>query len=101
VRENLLPVLRLHKIHNLEPDSQRLEEGILIVLEARNGNLCLFVDELLGQQQTVIKGLSEYIGKQGEACGVSGCTILGDGEVCLILDVQALSEGNSMGEDNG
>ncbi len=100
VRENLLPVLRLHKIHNLEPDSLRLEEGLLIVLEARNGNLCLFVDELLGQQQTVIKGLSEYIGKQGEAYGVSGCTILGDGEVCLILDVQALSEEKSGGENN-
>lgn len=101
VRDNLLPVLRLHKIHNIEPDSMRLEDGLLIVLEAKNGNLCLFVDDLLGQQQTVIKGLSDYISKQGEALGVSGCTILGDGEVCLILDVQALSEEQGRGETNG
>jgi two-component system chemotaxis sensor kinase CheA len=100
VRDRLIPVLRLHEIHNLQPDSTKLIEGLLIVLEARGGNLCLFVDELLGQQQTVIKGLSEYIGKLGEVSGVSGCTILGDGEVCLILDVQALSEEHSGGEEN-
>ncbi len=92
VRNNLLPVLRLHKIHNIEPDSRRFEDGILIILESREDNICLFVDELLGQQQTVIKSLSQYIGRQGEVSGVSGCTILSDGEVCLILDVQALVE---------
>ncbi|HFQ80389.1 MAG TPA: chemotaxis protein CheA [Desulfobacterales bacterium] len=92
VRNSLLPILRLHKIHNIEPDSRRFEDGILIILESREGNICLFVDELLGQQQTVIKSLSQYIGRQGEVSGVSGCTILSDGEVCLILDVQALVE---------
>ncbi|MFW8600256.1 chemotaxis protein CheW [Desulfobacterota bacterium M19] len=92
VRNNLLPILRLHKIHNIAPDSHRFEDGILIILESREGNICLFVDELLGQQQTVIKSLSQYIGRQGEVSGVSGCTILSDGEVCLILDVQALVE---------
>ncbi len=92
VRNNLLPILRLHKIHNIDPDSRRFEDGILIILESRGGNICLFVDELLGQQQTVIKSLSHYISQQGEVSGVSGCTILSDGEVCLILDVQALVE---------
>ncbi len=93
VREHLLPVIRLHELHNIEPDSRDLDKGILIVLESRVGqNLCLFVDELMGQQQTVIKGLSNYINKLGDAGGVSGCTILGDGAVCLILDVSALEE---------
>ncbi len=101
VRENLLPVLRLHKLHDIVPDSCKLTEGILIVLDSRGGSVCLFVDELLGQQQTVIKGLSHYIGKLGEVRGVSGCTILGDGEVCLILDVQALTEEQGKGEGNG
>jgi len=55
-------------------------------------NLCLFVDELLGQQQTVIKSLSDYIGALGNVSGVTGCTILGNGEVCLILDVRGLEE---------
>jgi two-component system chemotaxis sensor kinase CheA len=53
-----------------------------------NGQMVgLFADELLGQQQAVIKGLSSYLGRSR---GVSGCTILGNGEVSLILDVNAL-----------
>jgi len=53
--------------------------------------LALFVDELLGQHQAVIKGLSDYL---GEARGVSGCTILGNGEVSLILDVGGIVQMN-------
>ena len=93
VRESLLPVVRLHVMHGIEPDQERLEDGILIVLDcAGKQTLCLFVDELLGQQQTVIKGLSDYISHLGNVSGVSGCTILGNGEVCLILDVRAMEE---------
>ncbi len=90
VRDNLLSVVRLHDLHKIVPDNQALEEGILIVLEARGHNFCLFVDELLGQQQTVIKGLSDYVTSFGNVGGVSGCTIMGNGEVCLILDVQSV-----------
>ena len=89
VRSHLLPVYRLHDLHGIKPDSPKLEEGILIVLDAGR-RVCLFVDEILGQQQTVIKGLSKYISKHGNVGGVSGCTILGNGEVCLILDVQKI-----------
>ncbi len=91
VRDKLLPVIRLHKLHNIVPDHHELEQGILIVLETHdNTNLCLFADELMGQQQTVIKSLADYLAKLGNVSGVSGCTILGNGEVCLILDVHAL-----------
>ncbi|MBU0484935.1 MAG: chemotaxis protein CheA [Proteobacteria bacterium] len=90
IREKLYPVIRLHEIHKIEPDSRELSEGILIMLEDGDNTTCLFVDEIMGQQQTVIKGLSEYIGKMGEARGVSGCTILSNGDVCLILDVGSL-----------
>ena len=72
--------------------SDQLDKGILIVVEAQGRNVCLFVDEIMGQQQTVIKGLSDYIANSRNVRGVSGCTILGDGNVCLILDVQALVE---------
>lgn len=93
VRNSLLPVIRLHTLHQITPEHSRLEDGILIILDCSGtSNLCLFVDELLGQQQTVIKGLSEYIAQQGNVSGVSGCTILGNGEVCLILDVRALED---------
>jgi two-component system chemotaxis sensor kinase CheA len=87
VRESFYPALRLHTVLCKEPDSTRLEDGVLIVLENHGKNVCLLVDEILGQQQTVIKGLSDYIGNPH---GISGCTILGDGEVCLILDVGGL-----------
>ena len=92
VRKNLLSIVRLHELHNVTPDNQELEKGILIVLEAGDDNFCLFVDELMGQQQTVIKGLSDYIAKANNVRGVSGCTILGNGEVCLIIDVRSLRD---------
>ncbi|MEA3545814.1 MAG: chemotaxis protein CheA [Thermodesulfobacteriota bacterium] len=87
VRENFLPIIRLHEILGKTPDSRELKDGILIVLEYQETRFCLFIDEILGQQQTVIKGLSNFI---GTVPGVSGCTILGDGNVCLILDVGTL-----------
>jgi two-component system chemotaxis sensor kinase CheA len=92
VRDRLFPVLRLHQLHKITPTSELLNEGILVLLEHQGRNVCLFVDEILGQQQTVIKGLSEYIGKIGQVRCVSGCTILSDGEVCLILEVRGLTD---------
>ncbi|MGC9518922.1 MAG: chemotaxis protein CheA [Desulfuromonadaceae bacterium] len=90
VREAFLPVVKLHELLEVEPDNRELVEGILIVLEHQDRYVCLQVDEIMGQQQTVIKGLSEYI---GNVHGCSGCTILGNGDICLILDVGSLIEG--------
>ncbi len=95
VRENFIPILRLHRVLDVEPDSRHLEEGVLVVLEHQGDRICLLVDEILGQQQTVIKGLSDYLGNVDVA---AGCTILGNGDVCLILDVGSMidlvEEGN-------
>jgi two-component system chemotaxis sensor kinase CheA len=87
VREEILPVLRLHEIFGKQPDTEDLCEGILVIVEADGEPVCLFVDELTGQQQTVIKGLSSYMGRVN---GISGCTISGAGDVSLILDVGSL-----------
>ena len=87
IREQLVPVYRLHKLHNIKPQYENLEDAILIVLEYQDDVFGLMVDELLGQYQTVIKGLSEYLGK---IPGISGCSILSNGEVSLILDVADL-----------
>ncbi|MGD9848784.1 MAG: chemotaxis protein CheA [Desulfuromonas sp.] len=89
VREHFFPVVRLHELLSAEPDHHDLVDGILVVLEYQGRSVCLLVDEILGQQQTVIKGLSEYI---GNVRGCSGCTILGNGDVCLIIDVGNLVE---------
>lgn len=87
LRDELIPVVRIHEVFNKSCESTNLEEGILVIAEDAGASVALFVDEIVGQQQTVIKGLSEYIGK---ARGCSGCTILGDGSVSLILDIGTL-----------
>ena len=86
IRESLLPVYRLHELHDIKPDSMELDEGILMVLDLLHGPVCLFVDTILHQVQTVIKHLSGYM---GDVKGISGCNILGNGEVALILDPES------------
>jgi two-component system chemotaxis sensor kinase CheA len=87
VRDALLQVSRLYRLHDIQSDTENLHEGILVVVENQGEQLCLFVDEIIGQIQTVIKGLPDYM---GAVEGLSGCCIMGDGEVCLILDVGSL-----------
>ncbi len=89
IRDHLYPIIRLHEFYDIEPSSTELTEGILMIVENAGRRFCLFVDELIGQQQIVIKGLSEYI---GNVKAVSGCTILGDGTVCLIIDIASLAD---------
>lgn len=89
IREELIPVIRLHRLHDKTPDYFNLEEGILVIVEDQGRKAALFIDEILGQQQTVIKGLSKYL---ASVKGISGCTILGDGAVSLILDIGGLVE---------
>jgi two-component system, chemotaxis family, sensor kinase CheA len=87
IRGRLIPVARIHEIFNIKSNHQKLEDGIIIVVEDEHRQLCLFVDEVIRQQQVVIKGLSNYVGNV--SC-VSGCTILGDGDISLILDVPGI-----------
>ncbi|MFH1999460.1 MAG: chemotaxis protein CheA [Planctomycetota bacterium] len=83
VRHDLIPVVRLCDLHNIKPDFTELDEGIVVIIENQGSLVALFVDEVLGQHQAVIKGLSDYV---GDVKSVSGCTILGDGDISLILD---------------
>ncbi len=87
LRDEYVPVLRLHDVFGIEPDSKELVGGLLMVVEGDGQFAGLFVDELMGQQQVVIKSL-ELNFKPVE--GVSGATILGDGTVALIIDVAGL-----------
>ena len=86
--DKFIPIVRLGKLFGHENAYNDLKEGIIIVVDNGHGSLiALFADEIIGQQQTVIKGLSQYI---NNARGTSGCTILGDGSVALILDIRSL-----------
>jgi two-component system chemotaxis sensor kinase CheA len=87
VRDELFSVIRLHEIHHRSPDTTNLCEGILVIVESREKKACLFVDEILGQQQIVVKSLSDYV---GNVDGITGCMIQSNGEVGLIIDVDML-----------
>ncbi len=90
VRGVCYPVIRLHQYFNLETQITDLAEGILIMVEHDKQGCLLFVDELLGQQEVVVKALPAYIKNRHQSRGLSGCTLLGDGSISLILDVGGL-----------
>lgn len=88
LRDEYLPIVRLHEAFGIESaNATNLEDGLLVIVETQNGRRGLFVDELLGQQQVVIKSLEANYRKVD---GISGATILGDGSVALILDIPDL-----------
>jgi two-component system chemotaxis sensor kinase CheA len=86
-RDACVPVVRLHEVFGLKPRATQLHEGLIMVVEGEGRRVGLFVDDLLGQQQVVIKSLETNFRRVD---GVSGATILGDGAVALILDVAGL-----------
>ncbi len=84
LREEYIPVIRLYDVFDIAPDSTRLDDGLLVVVDGDGQKAGIFVDELMAQQQVVIKSLET---NYRSVRGVSGATILGDGTVALILDI--------------
>jgi two-component system chemotaxis sensor kinase CheA len=87
VRDEYMPVLELEQVFNVPRFDFENVSGIMVVAEAEGGRVALLVDELLGQQQVVVKNLESNYRKVND---VSGATIMGDGRVALILDVGSL-----------
>ena len=87
IRNSFFPVVRISEIHDLGSGEVALTDGILVLVENGGKSVCLFVDELIDQKQLVVKPLPDYL---GELEGVSGCAILGDGNICLIFDIASL-----------
>jgi two-component system chemotaxis sensor kinase CheA len=86
-RGECLPVIRLHELYGLETKVTDLTEGILILISSGHKSACLFVDELIGEQQVVVKPFPAFFNKYPlKQIGLSGCSILGDGVISLILD---------------
>jgi two-component system, chemotaxis family, sensor kinase CheA len=92
-RDEYLPVVKLCDQFGIEPDSNRAEDGLLVVVEADGRRAGVLVDDLLSQQQVVIKSLESNF---KPVAGIAGATILGDGTVALIIDAPDLirSAGN-------
>jgi two-component system chemotaxis sensor kinase CheA len=87
VRGDYLPLIPLYQMFGVEAARTDPTEGIVVILESEGRKAALFVDELVGQQQVVVKNLESNYRK---VAGISGATILGDGGVSLIIDVAAL-----------
>ncbi|MBU3127594.1 chemotaxis protein CheA [Clostridium tagluense] len=87
IRGEAYPIYRIHRIFNINTEVTSSNEGILVLVEDNTKAACLFVDSLIGEQQVVVKSLPPYIKK---ANGIAGCTILGDGNISLIIDISGI-----------
>jgi two-component system chemotaxis sensor kinase CheA len=84
LRDDYLPIVRLYDLFGIQPDHTDLLDGLLMIVEADGQRVGLFVDELMSQQQVVIKSLETNF---RPVTGLAGATMLGDGRVALILDI--------------
>lgn len=87
LREDNVPVIPIFQLFNLPAESQSVDNSLLVVVEADGQKVGLMVDDLLAQQQVVIKSLKD---NYQDVAGVSGATILGDGSVAMILDIPGI-----------
>ncbi|MCI5222071.1 MAG: chemotaxis protein CheA [Candidatus Electrothrix sp. AR4] len=87
LRETTMPIFRLSRIYNIDRQTQDNEKMFVVVVSTGTQELGLVVDELLGQEEVVIKPLADYLRVES---GFGGATILGDGGISLILDIPEL-----------
>lgn len=87
LRRQHYPIIKLSELHGVPGAVSSALDGILVIVESGNRPACLLVDEVVGQRQTVIKPLPEYVKR---VRGLAGCSILHNGEISLILDVESV-----------
>lgn len=91
IRGSCYPVFRLNRLFGVKTDIEDLCDGIIVMVEANDKNICLFVDRLIGEQQVVVKSFPSYLMKyKVKESGIGGCTILGDGSISLIIDAAGI-----------
>ena len=95
MRGDCYPLIRLHEVFHLDTPVTDLSDGILIQIESGERIACVFADELVGERQIVVKPFPPFLGKyEIKKSGLSGCSILGDGSISLILDANSLMKAN-------
>jgi two-component system, chemotaxis family, sensor kinase CheA len=87
MRGECYSIIRMHKLFHIKTEITDLTEGIIIMIKQDDKRACIFADKLLGQQQVVVKSLPKYIRSSYKNKGLAGCTLLGDGNISLILDI--------------
>ncbi len=91
IRGECYPIIRLHSYFGIDSEVTDLTEGIVLQVESGNNIACIFADELIGEQQVVVKPFPHFLSKYNlKERGLSGCTILGNGSISLILDVRSI-----------
>ena len=91
IRGVCYPIIRLHKVFHIQEAQTGITEGILLLVDSGDRLACILADELLGKHQVVVKPLPVYLSRYAaKGVGIAGCTILGDGSISLILDVQGI-----------
>lgn len=95
LREEFIPVVRLHQLFDIEPQHTKLEEGMLIVVKSGTTKIAMFIDEFLHQHQVVVKPLDKNF---RSVEGIGAATVRGDGSIGLILDVMGIIEAQKKSE---
>jgi two-component system, chemotaxis family, sensor kinase CheA len=90
VRGQCYRISRLHELFKVKTEIKRITDGIILMVENKSEIIGIFADELLGQQQVVVKALPNYVKRMKPIKGLAGCTLLGDGSISLILDTVGL-----------
>lgn len=89
--DSFYPIVRVKDAYRLPRGFEDIDKGILLWLDSGENSYCLFVDELMGEQQVVVKPLPAFVNSFNiKNHGITGCTILGDGNISIILDVANL-----------
>ncbi len=84
IRGEVFEVIRISDFFNIDSNAKELEDGIILLIENGDKSICILADQLIGEHQVVVKTLPNYIDK---VRGLSGCTLLGNGDISLIIDV--------------
>lgn len=91
IRGVCYPIIRMREKFEMNSGATDIEKGILMLVESDGKSVCLFADRLIGEQQVVVKPFPQYIAQYNlKDRGLSGCTIMGDGTISLIVDVSSV-----------
>lgn len=87
IRKKFYSLVRLNEKFKIENSVKILTQGMALLVQTNEGEVCIFADSLIGEQQIVVKPLPNYIKKID---GIAGCSLLGDGTISLILDTDKM-----------
>ncbi|WP_019553383.1 chemotaxis protein CheA [Propionispira raffinosivorans] len=91
VRGKCYSIVRLHQLYHIAGAATDFDDGVMIMVETEKTTIGLFADQLIGQQQIVVKPIPAYIKNISKTQGITGCTLLGDGSISLILDAVGIA----------